>query len=196
MEANKFELNRQIFHVVLGIATVVLLKLGLIGKEAFLFLIIAGLILSCLSRTIKIPIIHGLLERFERKEDFRRFPGKGIIFYFIGTYIVLLLFPKEIAMASIMVLAFGDSASHLYGLHFGKIKHSFFKTKFIEGTIAGFIFGFIGALVFLPWHEAFFASFAAMTFEAVEIKIGAQQVDDNLIVPLVAGAAVWLARLV
>ena len=33
MEANKFELNRQIFHVVLGIATVVLLKLGLIGKE-------------------------------------------------------------------------------------------------------------------------------------------------------------------
>lgn len=194
MEIGKFELNRQIFHVVLGIAIVVLLKLGFISKEAFLFLIIAGLILSCLSRTIKIPVIYGLLERFERKEDFKKFPGKGIIFYFIGTYIVLLLFPKEIAMASIMVLAFGDSAGHLYGLHYGKTK-LFSKTKFLEGTIAGFVAGFIGALVFLPWHEAFFASFAAMTFEAVEIKIGAQQVDDNLIVPFVAGTAVWVARM-
>jgi diacylglycerol kinase (CTP) len=140
-------------------------------------------------------VIHELLEKFERKEDIANFPGKGVIFYFIGTYIVLLLFPKEIAMASIMVLAFGDSASHIYGLHYGKLKNPLSKTKFMEGTIAGFIFGFIGALVFLPWWEAFFASLAAMIAEAIEIKIGAKQVDDNLIVPFVAGAAVWAVRL-
>ena len=55
--------------------------------------------------------------------------------------------------------------------------------------------GFIGAFVFLPWYEAFFASLAAMIVEAIEVKIGTQQVDDNLLVPLVAGAVVLAIRL-
>jgi len=195
MEINNFEWNRQLFHIFLGISIAGLLLYDFIYKKIILIAIITGLILSYLSRKIRIPVIHNLLEKFERKEELKKFPGKGIIFYFIGTYISLLLFPKDIAMASIMVLALGDSISHLYGLHYGKIKHPLSKTKFLEGTIAGVIFGFIGALVFLPWWEAFFASLAAMIAEAIEIKIGAQQVDDNLIVPFVAGAAVWLARL-
>ncbi len=195
MEISNFEWNRQLFHIFLGIAIVVLLVYGFINKEMILIAAIIGLILSYLSKKIKIPVIHNLLEIFERKEDIDKFPGKGIIFYLIGVYVALLLFPKDIAMASVMVLALGDSVSHLYGLHYGKIKHPLSKTKFLEGTIAGFIFGFIGAFVFLPWWEALLASFAAMIVEAVEMKIGAQQVDDNLIMPFVAGSVVWVVRL-
>src|SRR3989344_9665759 len=195
-QISSFEWNRQFFHIFLGIGLVALLKYGFIDKNLLLIMIITGLLLSYLSIKIKIPVVHDLLEIFERKNDIEKFPGRGIIFYFIGVYIVLLLFPKEIAMASIMVLALGDSVSHLYGLHYGKIKHPFSKTKFLEGTIAGIIFGFIGAFVFLPWWDALLASFAAMIVEAVEIKIGTQQVEDNLIVPFVAGAAVWLVRII
>ncbi|MBI2652259.1 hypothetical protein HYX00_02230 [Candidatus Woesearchaeota archaeon] len=189
------EFRRQIFHLFLGIIIVVLLVNDSINKEVILITAIVGIILSYLSKKIKIPIIHNLLEIFERKEELKKFPGKGIIFYFIGVYVALLLFPKDIAMASIMVLAFGDSISHLYGLHFGKIKHPLSKTKFLEGTIAGFVAGFIGALAIVPWHEAFFASLAAMIVEAIEIKIGTEQIDDNLIVPLVAGGIIWVMRL-
>ena len=196
MEINKFELNRQLFHVFLGIAIVVLLFYDFVDKNTIVTLIIIGLVFSFVCRSKRIPFISNLLYIFERKKDTEEFPGKGVIFYLIGSYISLLLFPKDVAMASILVLAFGDSISHLYGLHFGKIKTPLSKTKFIEGTIAGFAFGFIGALVFLPWHEAFLASLAAMIAEAVEIKIGASQVDDNLIVPFVAGAVVWIVRLV
>ena len=145
---------------------------------------------------IRIPIIHQLLQKFERKNELENFPGKGIIFYLIGVSVALLLFPKEIAMASIMVLALGDSVSHLYGLHFGRIRHPLSKTKFLEGTIAGFVAGFIGALFFLGLFEAFIASLAAMIVEAVEIRIGTDQVDDNLVMPFVAGAAVWIIRLI
>ncbi len=194
--STNFELNRQLFHIFLGIALVVLLVYSFISKEMIFIAIIVGIILSYSSKKIKIPVIYNLLEMFERKDDIQNFPGKGIIFYFIGIFIALLLFPKDIAMASIMVLAFGDSISHLFGLHFGKTKHPLSKTKFVEGTIAGFIAGFIGALVFLPWYEAFFASLIAMVVESIEIKIGTEQVDDNLIVPFFAGAAVWLVRLV
>ena len=196
MEINQFELNRQLFHIFLGIAIVALLKFGFIDKKIILMIIIIGLILSYLSKSIKIPIIYELLQKFERKQDIAKFPGKSIIFYFIGVYIALLLFPKDIAMAAIMVLALGDSVSHLYGLHYGRINHPLSKTKFLEGTIAGFVAGFIGALVFARWHEAFLASLAAMLVEAIEIKIGAQQVDDNLIVPIVAGGVIWVVRLI
>lgn len=195
MEVNNFELNRQLFHIFLGIAIVALLLYDFIDKKIMLAIIIIGLILSYLSKRTRIPIVYELLEKFERTEDLKKFPGKGMIFYFIGAYIALLLFPKEIAMASIMVLALGDSISHLYGLHFGKIKQPFSKTKFVEGTIAGFVTGFLGALVFLPWFEASLASLAAMIVETIEIKIGTQQVDDNLIVPFIAGAIVWFIRL-
>ncbi|MAG91501.1 hypothetical protein CMO83_02395 [Candidatus Woesearchaeota archaeon] len=195
MVVGKFELNRQLFHIFLGIAIVVLIKYSFISKELILLAIIAGIILSFLSKKTRVPVIHNLLEKFEREEDINKFPGKGIIFYFIGVYIVLLLFPKDIAMASIMVLALGDSVSHLFGLHFGKTKHPLSKTKYLEGTYAGLAVGFMGALVFLPWQEALLASVAAMIVEAIEIKIGAAQVDDNLIVPFVAGAVVWLVRL-
>lgn len=195
MEISNFEWNRQIFHVFLGIAIVFLLKYSFIDKNIILALIIIGLILSFLSKKIRIPVVHNLLQKFERKEDLQRFPGKGVIFYFIGVYISLLFFEKEVAMASIMVLALGDSVSHIYGLHYGRIKHPLTKTKFLEGTIAGFVAGLLGAKIFLPWHEAFFASLAAMIVEAIEIKIGTEQVDDNLIIPFVAGGVVWIVRM-
>src|SRR3989338_6201189 len=191
---NNFEWNRQLFHIFLGVAIVALLMYNLIGKKTILAGILIGLILSHLSRKTKIPVIHNLLQRFERREELKKFPGKGILFYLIGVYIALLLFPKETAMASIMVLALGDSVSHIYGLHYGKIKHPLSKTKFLEGTIAGFIAGFAGALIFVSPLEAFFASLAAMIVEAIEIKAGNQQIDDNLIVPLVAGAVILVIR--
>src|SRR3989338_9980466 len=136
MEVNEFEWNRQLFHIFLGVAIVALLKYGFIDKNIILALIIIGLLLSYLSRKVKIPGISHLLQKFERKEDLQKFPGKGIIFYFIGVYIALILFSKDIAMASIMVLALGDSISHLFGLHYGRTRHPLSKTKFLEGTIA------------------------------------------------------------
>ena len=192
----EFELNRQIFHMFLGLTIVLLLRYGFINNNTILILILTGFILSFLSTKIKIPVIYSLLQKFERNKDIKRFPGKGVIFYFIGAYLSLILFPKEIAMASIMILALGDSVSHLYGLHYGRIKHPLSSTKFFEGTIAGFVAGFIGALIFLPLLEAFLASLAAMAVEAIEIKIGAEQVDDNLIMPVAAGIAVLIIRII
>ena len=205
-EITKFEWNRQLFHIFLGIVIVVLLMYGILGYDItvlgiiiryvdILGIIILGFLLSYLSKKIKIPVIYQLLQKLERNEELQRFPGKGTIFYFIGVFVSLMLFPKDIAMASIMVLALGDSIIHLFGLHYGRTRHPLSKTKFLEGTIAGFAAGFIGAFVFLPWYEAFFASLAAMIVEAIEVKIGTQQVDDNLLVPLVAGAVVLAIRL-
>ena len=191
---NLFEWRRQFFHLLLGVAIVISLMSGAIDKNIILLITLLGLLISFLSRKRKIPIIWHFLEKFERKKEIYKFPGKGTIFYFLGVYLSLLLFPKDIAMASIMVLAFGDSISHLFGLHFGRTKNPMSDTKLLEGTVAGFVAGFFGALVFVRPFEAFFASLAAMIAEAIEIKIKTEQVDDNIIVPVVAGSAIWIIR--
>jgi dolichol kinase len=82
----------------------------------------------------------------------------------------------------------------LFGIRYGKKKHPYVGTKFVEGWIAGFIAGFIAAFVFVPWPEALAASFFAMLVEGIEIKIGAEEIDDNLLIPLVAASAIWAVR--
>ena len=194
MNDKRLEAKRQLFHMLLGIAIVALLIYGLINKSHIFFLIIIGIIISFLSKKHKIPVICWFLRNFDREKDLKSFPGKGVIFYLIGVFLVLSFLPLDIAMSAILVLAFGDSVSHLFGLKHGKIRHPFADKKFFEGMIAGFIAAFIGASVFLPWHEALIASFFAMLAESIEIKIGAEKVDDNIIIPLVAAIAVSLAR--
>ena len=190
----KFEWKRQFVHILLGIAIVSMLLYGFLDKLTLLILSLMGIVLSYMSTRGKIHIISPLLEKFERPDELRNFPGKGILFYFIGAYLSLLFFDKDIAMASIMVLAFGDSISHLYGISYGKLKHPFSSSKFLEGTVAGMLAGCIGALVFIPWQEAIVAALAGMVIESIEIRLWNHQFDDNLLVPLASGFAVLLVR--
>ena len=190
----KVEVNRKLLHMFLGVALVALLMFGIVGKEHLFVLLVIMLAVSTLSRKYDIPIVRWLLRNFEREDYVKKFPGRGFIFYLTGVLLVLAFFPMDIAMPSILVLAFADSISHLFGIRYGKRKHPYVKTKFIEGWIAGLVAGFIAAFVFVPWHEALAASFFAMLVEGIEVKIGAEEVDDNLIIPLVAAIAIWSVR--
>lgn len=192
---NNLEVKRQLFHLFFGIVIVVLLMFGFLDKWILFYLIIIGIVVSFISKKVKIPIIYWFLENFERAENLKKFPGKGVITFLIGAFLVNLFFPMDIAMPAILVLALGDSISHIFGIHYGKRKHLLNNKKFLEGSIAGFIAAFIGALIFIPWHEAFFAALFAMIVEAIEIKIGAEQVDDNLIIPLVAAIVIKIVRM-
>ena len=188
------EVNRKLLHMFLGVALVAFLMFGIVGKEHLFGLLVIMLTVSVLSRKYDIPLISWLLRNFEREDYVKKFPGRGFIFYIIGSLLVLALFPMDIAMPAILVLAFADSIGHLFGIRYGKIRHPYVKTKFIEGWVAGLVAGFIAAFVFVPWHEALAASFFAMLVEGIEVKIGVDDIDDNLIIPLVAAIAIWSVR--
>jgi dolichol kinase len=188
------EVKRKIAHILLGVLIVLMLSFGIINKIHIFFLTILIIILSFLNKKHKIPIVYRLMHTLERDENVGKFPGKGLIFYFIGVFLVLSFFPLDIAMPAILILAFADSVGHLFGIKYGKKKHPYVSTKFVEGWIAGFIAGFIAAFVFVPWPEALAASFFAMLVEGIEIKIGAEEIDDNLIIPWVAASAIWAVR--
>jgi len=194
MEINRFEIRRQIFHICLGLTIVILLTNNILNSLILFLILIAGILISILSRKFKIPIIYFFLKIFERKGVLKRFPGKGTISFLVGCLLVLQLFERDIALASIMILTFGDSVSHLFGLHFGRKKHPLNCLKSIEGNIAGGITGFLGAMFFISPLPALLASFGAMTAEAIELKMNDKIIDDNIIVPLVAGTIIYLMR--
>lgn len=185
------EHKRNIFHAGLGILLIILLYYDIVTGFILFFILCSGLLLSFFSKHYDIPGIKWFLDNFERNDVH---PGKGAICYLIGVILALYLFPKDVALASIAILAVGDSLSHYIGSNHGKIKHPLNKEKLIEGSIAGTVAGFLAAWLFVSPSEAFFAALLAMIAEAVEIELNNQLVDDNISIPLVAGAVILLIR--
>ena len=193
---DKFELKRQIFHLLLGIATIILLSYNIINAWIIFIILLAGIIVSLLSKNFKIPVVYWLLNQFEREAEFKKFPGKGSMFFCAGVLLTIMLFPQDIAFASIIILALGDSVSHLFGMYVGRTKGIFgSKTKTIEDSIAGIFVAFLGALFFVIWYEALLAAVVAMIAEAVELDMNKHRVDDNIIVPLAAGTSLYVLRM-
>ncbi|MBS3116773.1 hypothetical protein J4421_04220 [Candidatus Woesearchaeota archaeon] len=192
----KQETGRQLLHVGIGLLTGLFIYLDILTPLALFLLIIVGLLASLLSKRIRLPLFSFFLDHFEREEQKKAFPGKGVIFFFIGVLFAMKLFSKDIALAAIMILTLGDSVSHLVGERFGQIKNIFNGDgkKLLEGTLAGTMAGFLGAVLFVPAPEALLGSFSAMLVEVVKIDLNENTVDDNLVVPLVAGAVIFLLR--
>lgn len=188
------EYLRQLLHLFSGLLTVLLIYFELFRPFTVFLLIIVGILASFICKRRRLPFFSSFLDLFERKENFA-FPGRGLIFFFIGVLLVLQLFPRPIALASIMILALGDSISHIVGARYGETRNFFGdKRKLVEGSVAGFLVGFLGAWLFVPFVEAVLGSLIAMMAEVMQIDLNNRQVDDNLIVPLVAGTVMLLVR--
>lgn len=180
---NLLELRRQIFHILLGIISVILVKKEILKLEHMFIILLIGVILSIICRYYKIPIISWFLRSFDRKNEV--LPGKGAITYVLGMVIVLGLFSENTALASIMILALGDSFSHL-GV-FGRIRNPLNEIKTLEGTIIGVLFGAIGASFFVPWKIGLIGSLISMSIESLDIKVFGEKIDDNLLIPIISG---------
>lgn len=193
MERIRLEIKRQPIHILLGLLIVILIQHDILTVPILVASIVIGLIASAWIRKKKPKRIYSFLEHVERKEALDKFPGKGMINYLVGSLIVFVLFDKDIAMASIIILALGDSFSRLIG-PFGRIKHPFNDSRFLEGVIAGMTAASLGAMLFVRPLEAVIASSFAMLLEGVELRPFGYKIDDNITIPFLAGSILWLIR--
>lgn len=183
---------RKLIHILVGIVFILLINYKILNTRDLFFILIICIILSLLSIKIKIPIIHKLVLMYKKEKEMP--PGRGFLFFVFGALLTLKLFPFDIALASITILTFADPVSHLFGAFLGKFKLGN-GNKNIEGTIVGIIVGTLAALFFVNFIEAFLACLVAMLAEYLEFKIANNTIDDNLIIPLVAGTTIYLLRL-
>ncbi|MBD3259220.1 hypothetical protein GF371_01155 [Candidatus Woesearchaeota archaeon] len=185
------EFRRAVAHLILGIFVVffVLNTEVLFTVYCLLIAIFIGTILCAIMRKKRIPILYWFLLKLERKKNLRLMPGKGAIFFCIGSLITLLLFPKNVALASIMILAIGDSFANIFG-PLGRIRNVFHDRRKLEGAIIGFIGASFGAGLFVrPWI-AILGALCAMLAELINLE--EFHIDDNLLMPVIAGIIMTL----
>jgi len=192
---NNLEIKRGIFHMLVGISIIMIILFLQFPNYILFSILLVGILLSFLSTQYKLPLIHNSLCLFERKCN-KTLPGKGVLFFFAGALLSLQLFEMNIALASIIILTFSDPVSHFIGKNFGKISSSLNRKKKIEGTLTGILFGTFFASFFVPLWLAFVGSLFGMIAELAGMRMAEQEIDDNIVIPLVAGTIMHLVSLI
>lgn len=190
----EFELRRKAFHVGLGTLGLILIHYDMFYLVPATALLLSGVAVSLVSRSKELPVIEFLLDLAERDHHRSTFPGKGPASALLAAIVVVAAFDKDVALASVAALTFGDSLSHLVGVRYGKVPNPLNREKDVEGFVAGFLATFAASLFLLEPLTAGFASFTGMVVESLDAKIGRWSVSDNLTVPLTVAVSAYLLQ--
>ena len=134
-----------------------------------------------------LPIITFFTLKMSRPEERTRFIIRPI-YLAIGIIATLLLFPSMIAYSSIWIGAIGDPVAAIVGRRIGR-RH-ITKLKTVEGFAAGLTASFLVASLLVSPIIALIGAVGAMLMELLDVP------DDNLTMPISAGALMALATLV
>ena len=163
---------------------------GMIGVPIVAFLIILIAVVYTISEFARLegrtwPIISAITRHAASQSELYGFAAAPLYFAF-GIVATLLLFPRPAAGAAIAMFCLGDSAASIFG---GMISTSlpFNKGKTWEGSLAGFFFAFLGGSFFVSPPLALAGAAIAMTVEVLPLPV-----NDNVLVPLITGAALTL----
>ncbi|MEN3046769.1 MAG: hypothetical protein ABDH49_07320 [Candidatus Hydrothermales bacterium] len=128
---------------------------------------------------------------------FRKFFGKmikteeedfftGATWVSVSSFLVSLLFPKNISLISLLFLTVSDNFASIIGKFLGKRK--IFKGKTLEGSITFFLISFSLTLFF---NELSIAKKLLISLFATLIELLSFNIDDNLTVPLLTAILLY-----
>ncbi len=173
------EHGRKIFHVLVWMAVVGLYVLLDRINYGFLFitsLFFVVLIIDILRLYVGLSIpIFSLLRKKEKKTFFT--PTKTLF----GMVITLAFFDKNIAVASFLMMIFGDAAAPLIG-QYGKHWFTFNTKKNWEGAVGEFAVDMlIGMILLRSWLIS-----GMMALVATLVEVHNKHWDDNMVIPFAA----------
>lgn len=109
----------------------------------------------------------------------------GSTYFLFSSILVVLFFPKSVAIVSLLILILSDTAAALVGKGVGRVR-IFGKT--LEGSFAFFVSSLIIVWIY-PGLDRFWGSLAALGATLIELL--PIRLDDNLTIPLVAGGIMF-----
>jgi dolichol kinase len=133
-----------------------------------------------------------LLRSHEQNERGRRLTGATYVL--LAATLLVLFFPKVIAITAIAVLIISDTSAALVGRRFGR--HRFMR-KSLEGASAFFVSGLL-VVALAPKVEYAPAEYligATAALLAAVVEASAIGLDDNLSIPLTVGGVMWILYL-
>lgn len=131
--------------------------------------------------------VFGNILRDDEK-NFKKNLLTGGTYYALGIFLALLLFPKEIAILSILIMIWCDTMAALIGKKYGKLK--LIKDKSLQGSIAFIITGVF--LIFVlqysfPSFNFYKAGFITVFLAAIFEQLSFIRINDNLSLPVFSG---------
>jgi dolichol kinase len=132
-----------------------------------------------------LPLISQITRLAASQSELNGFAAAPLYFAF-GILLTLAIFPSPASGAAVAMFCLGDSAASLFG---GLISTSlpFNKRKTWEGSLAGFFFAFLAGTFFVSPLLALIGAAIAMTVEVLPLPV-----NDNVLVPVITGAALTL----
>ncbi|MBN1786506.1 MAG: hypothetical protein JW825_05940 [Candidatus Methanofastidiosa archaeon] len=134
-----------------------------------------------IDKSIAFPTLDPLL----RSEEKRSWGSHT--FYALGSFLCILFYTKNIAIAATAALLIGDSFAALVGKTIGR--HRIYKKKTLEGSSACFLSCLVLYYFILPVPIAIIGAVATTLTELYSTRI-----NDNLTIPLVSGGVMTLAN--
>ncbi|OGF44651.1 MAG: hypothetical protein A2452_08040 [Candidatus Firestonebacteria bacterium RIFOXYC2_FULL_39_67] len=203
----KKEVIRKSIHLfsVIFLIAYVLVSKEVNHKVALLFLSFMLIILFELEYArvevgAKIPFLRKL---WEYRRDKEKHHMGAEIYFLLGSIISLAIFDLRIAAAGILMVTFGDLTAALVGTKFGKTPLPYIKGKAWEGFLAelavDFLIGFMVLRLpvngrmwwdtcwWLPAGDPMWLIIAVMAVTATVVETAVKKLDDNLLVPVIAG---------
>ena len=184
----RHELRRKFVHFLIGSSFVVLVALfgvtTAMGVVAAWFAI--GTAASILiKKGYKSPLFYNVMSRFQRISE-KHLPGKGAMLLFIGSLLTMLIFRQweSIVLAGLIVSTYGDAASTVVGMKWGKTR--IVRGRTLEGTVAGILLPVLLLQIFLGWQIGLIAATIGMLAEYIP------KIDDNITIPIVTGIVLAL----
>ncbi|MEM2888856.1 MAG: haloacid dehalogenase-like hydrolase [Candidatus Bathyarchaeia archaeon] len=130
-----------------------------------------------------VPFFTDITKSAARKSEYQEFVSSPL-FFALGIMLSLMFFPEPTCYVSITVLTLGDGFASVFGQTFGNKQIPYNKIKYVEGTISGFTFAFLGSTLFVHPFKALIASAVGMFIESLPLPL-----NDNLAIPLSSGLA-------
>ncbi len=127
-----------------------------------------------------------------KEEERNSFSGNP--YYIAGAFLSVLLFEKEIAMASLCFVACGDLAASIVGKRYGRIK---IKKKSLEGGLGFFLACLLMGIILLVLRLKLsfgILLIGALTASIVELFSPGRK--DNLTIPLFSGLIMQIVRFI
>jgi dolichol kinase/phosphoserine phosphatase len=135
---------------------------------------------------VEVPVVSRVTLWAADRSELHEF-NTAPIFHAAGIAFSLIVFPVSVGYAAIAVHTLGDSSASLVGKRWGSVRIPYNRGKSVEGSLVGMLFAFLGAVVFVDPVTAAVGALAGISVESLPLPL-----DDNLLVPLAAGVAMWL----
>jgi diacylglycerol kinase (CTP) len=196
-------LARKVWHMFMGLFIVSLYEFSGMSRTTAVTLLGSALGIALFVETarLRIPAFNEKVLRLwgpvMRSCEVDRM--SGIPFYLLATVLAFAIFPKPVALLSVLYLAIGDPIASVFGVLYGKHSPKIAEGKSIIGTAAGVVTCMFVTLIFLKVYPVPVSDGAWLALSFVGglsgglAELAPFDMDDNFTIPMISGFVMWLA---